>query len=336
MMAKHAVLGLGLLVVAMSGALAVATSADTPGHGQHGAAAGARARQPVRMTMEELHRHGGLPPGWRFTIPPGDPRAGREMFAKLECNKCHAVDGDFPEPATKEPGNIGPALTGMGGHHPPEYIAQSILDPNAVIVTAPGHTGADGLSIMPSFADSLTVAELLDLVAYVASLSTGGDAHEPHAGAGAPEQVVGDYRIRVAYQSHAGTDKSAPAHGAPRHGAKTQPGHAGQHGHGAPGPAPGRSHGHDHLMVFVIDAKTGEPVPYLPVVVTIHAGKDAPRTVKLGPMVSELGFHYGADVTMPATTTKLTVVIGPTAMKVMPPAAGRFGGTARATFVWPR
>jgi hypothetical protein len=32
------------------------------------------------------------------------------------------------------------------------------------------HTGPDGLSAMPSYADRLTVTELLDLVAYLGSL----------------------------------------------------------------------------------------------------------------------------------------------------------------------
>jgi hypothetical protein len=161
---------------------------------------------------------------------------------------------------------------------------------------------------MPNFADSLTLAELVDLVAYVASL-TDGDAGHHTAGGGAGEQVVGDYRIRVAYHSD----------GAHDHGSKAGPPHAS-----------------NHLMVLVTDARTGEPVPYLPVTVTIHADKTPPRSVKLGPMVGSQGFHYGADVSLPARTTKLTVAIGPTTMKVMPSAAGRFAGTARATFDWPR
>jgi hypothetical protein len=259
------------------------------------------------------------------------------VFAKLECNKCHVVKDDFPERST-EPGNVGPELTGMGGHHPREYIAQSILDPNAVIVTGPGHTGADGLSIMPSFADSLTVPELLDLVAYLASL-TDGDGKDDHHGHGGPAQVVGDYHIRVAYHAHAGA-AGKHGHGAPDtqgHGAPAKPGHGteAKPGHGAKGHA-AKPQGRDHLMVFVTDAKTGEPVPYLPVTVTIHAGEAQPRTLKLGPMIGGAGFHYGADVTLPAGTTKLTVTIGPTTMRVMPSAGGRFGGTARATFDWPR
>ena len=324
----HTLLGLGA-VVAVSGVLT----------------ASAQTRQPVRITMEELHDHGGTPPGWRFTVPPGDARAGREVFAKLECNKCHAVKGDFPTPS-KEPGNAGPALTGMGGHHPAEYMAQSILDPNAVIVTGPGHTGPDGLSIMPSFADSLTVSELLDLVAYLASLPDGDQGHDHHAGGGEREQVVGDYRIRVAYHSHAAQSPPTHEHGATPQpgGAKPQPGDDapahGAQGHGAHGThasgQKGKAQAPDHLMLFVTDAKTGEPVPYLPVTITIHADKAPARTVKLGPMVGGGGFHYGADVTLPPRTTKLTVAIGPTTMRVMPSAAGRFAGTARATFEWPR
>lgn len=141
------------------------------------------ARAPVRTTMQELHQHGGVPPGWRFTILPGDPKAGREVFAKLECYKCHEVGGEgFPH-TPPGPDTAGPALTGMGSHHPAEYFAESILNPNAVIVTGPGHTGPDGLSIMPEYRESLTVGELFDLVAYLKSLRE-ASGHAPAAGGG--------------------------------------------------------------------------------------------------------------------------------------------------------
>jgi mono/diheme cytochrome c family protein len=136
--------------------------------------------------MEELHKHGGVPPGWRLSVPPGDSRAGRGVFAKLECHKCHVIKGEqFPH-AAKGPADAGPDLTGMGSHHPAGYFLESILNPNAVIVTGPGHTGPDGLSIMPDYRESLTVAELIDLVAYMHSLkaeaghsSDGGPGHPP-------------------------------------------------------------------------------------------------------------------------------------------------------------
>lgn len=58
----------------------------------------------------------------------------------------------------------------MGEHHPPGYLLESVINPNAVIVEGPGYTGPDGRSIMPSYADRLTVPELLDLVAYLRTL----------------------------------------------------------------------------------------------------------------------------------------------------------------------
>jgi hypothetical protein len=88
----------------------------------------------------------------------------------LECYKCHEVKREqFPH-APKQATDTGPELTGMGSHHPPEYFAESILNPNTVIVTGPGYTGPDGLSIMPDYRESLAVGELIDLVAYLKSL----------------------------------------------------------------------------------------------------------------------------------------------------------------------
>ncbi len=156
-------------------------------------------KAPVRITMEELHKHGGVPPGWRFILPDGDLNAGREVFVKLECYKCHEVKGEHFPPAPKGPDTAGPELTGMGSLHPAEYLAESILNPNAVIVIGPGYTGPDRLSIMPDYSEALTVRELIDLVAYLKSLggehhhapatmpSSGAHEHEGHGHPGAPK-----------------------------------------------------------------------------------------------------------------------------------------------------
>jgi len=94
------------------------------------------------------------------------------VFFKLECYSCHHVEGEkFPGSATER--QTGPDLTGIGPEHPAEYLAEAILDPNAVIITEPGYTGQDGLSIMPSYADLLTLKEWIDLVAYLRSLNGG-------------------------------------------------------------------------------------------------------------------------------------------------------------------
>jgi hypothetical protein len=58
----------------------------------------------------------------------------------------------------------------MGEHHPAGYLAESILNPNAVIVEGPGYTGPDGRSTMPDYREHLSLADFIDLVAYLKSL----------------------------------------------------------------------------------------------------------------------------------------------------------------------
>jgi len=163
-------------------------------HGQmsHVTPAGGKpaAPPPIRTTMSELHAHGGVPPGWKFLMPPGDAVEGRKVFVAMECFACHEVKGEsFPQ-SSKMPRGIGPELTGMGTHHPAEYFAESIVNPNRVIVQGPGYDAPDGLSKMPSYADSMTLKQLVDVVAYLKSLS-GGDMAEGHHGA-AGSMKMGD------------------------------------------------------------------------------------------------------------------------------------------------
>src|SRR5437867_870434 len=108
--------------------------------------------------------------GWVFRRRAGNPRRGRDVFARLECFRCHRLRGESYPP----PSGAGPELTGIGGHHPRSYIAESILDPNTVIIEGPGYMGPDGRSTMPDYRDALSVADLLDLVAY---LETQGGVH---------------------------------------------------------------------------------------------------------------------------------------------------------------
>lgn len=131
------------------------------------------------------HDHHGAPEGWKFTWPTGDPTKGREVFLKLECYKCHEVHSES-FPGARGPDRIGPELSQMATHHPPEFLAESIINPNAVVEK--GYAAPDGSSRMPSFADSVTVQEVVDLVAYLKNLkppagSAGGD--QGHGGHGA-------------------------------------------------------------------------------------------------------------------------------------------------------
>jgi mono/diheme cytochrome c family protein len=313
--ASKTVLGGAVLTLV---ALAASARAQHQGHEQHTtpppasspAAAGATqtggAAGPRKITMEELHRSGGVPLGWKFALPGGDPAKGRQVFVDLECYKCHAIQGENFPAAGGDAKNVGPELTGMGGQHPAEYFAESILTPNAVILDGPGYTGPDGKSIMPSFADSLSVTQLVDLVAFLKSLTAG----DPHMHAAAPaEKTAGDYTVRLDYR-----------------GGESHAGHEGHAGHGSAAGAPG------HLMVFIADRATGEPVPYLPVSATVSVPGKPARRVTLAPMVGGQGFHYGVNVTLPDGAHTITLTIGPVAMPVMPSAKGRFAKPVTVVF----
>ena len=126
--------------------------------------AGAHGAAP--STTQDAH---GVPTGWKFTLPKGNVTKGRELFAKFECYKCHDVEGEsFPKATIGE--NVGPELAEESSHHPPEFLAESILNPNAVVDEAK-FRGPDGSSRMPSFNDSMTVQELIDLVAFLKNLT---------------------------------------------------------------------------------------------------------------------------------------------------------------------
>src|SRR5436305_996525 len=72
----------------------------------------------VRITMDALHRAGGVPPGWRLTPPAGDIVTGRRLFVDFGCASCHTINGEAFAATAAEQG-VGPDLTGTGSHHPP-------------------------------------------------------------------------------------------------------------------------------------------------------------------------------------------------------------------------
>ena len=164
----------GLVAGAVLGVavLSVRAQQQMPGMG-HGA--------PAQPGAREGHGEHATPAGWKFSWPKGDPARGREVFVKLECYSCHEVKGEtFPAPG--EQGKVGPELSAMGPLHEPEYFAETIINPNAVIEQGKGFAAPDGSSKMPSFSDSVTVQEVVDLVAFLLSLKPPGTT--PAGGSG--------------------------------------------------------------------------------------------------------------------------------------------------------
>jgi Cu/Ag efflux protein CusF len=108
------------------------------------------------------HHH---PANWQFKLPKGDPAKGRAVFVKYECFNCHEVRGEtFPEPFEEN----APELSQMGPEHPIEFFAESIINPNADVPKP--YQRADGTSPMRDFTEQMTLRELIDVSAYIASL----------------------------------------------------------------------------------------------------------------------------------------------------------------------
>lgn len=261
--------------------------------------------------MEALHAAGGVPPGWRFSLPPGDPAAGRQAFVDLKCYACHAIQGEQFPLKPGESATAGPDLSGMGAHHPTAYLVESILDPNAVLVEGPGYIGGDGRSIMPSYPE-MTAAQLVNLVAYIKSL--GGDM-AAHAQAAQREQIAGGYRVRLVYERPGAAPDGHDAHA---------------HHHHMAAPSAARP----RLLAFIGDPTSGQPFAYLPVSARIDAPGKAARTVTLAPAIGEQGPHYAADVTLAPETTRVTITIGRATVPLGPGAPAQLGRPQTATFEW--
>jgi mono/diheme cytochrome c family protein len=135
-------------------------------------------KRPAAPAPPHVH---GTPKEWRFAWPRGDSAKGRVVFERLQCFACHEVLGErFPAPSDAE--RTGPELSAMGPLHPPEFLAESIINPNAVVERNRGYAAADGSSKMPSYNDSLTVQEAIDLVAYLRQLRPPAGAAPGHRG----------------------------------------------------------------------------------------------------------------------------------------------------------
>ncbi|SRR6266545_446382 len=131
-----------------------------------------KEKKAEEMSHQEMEAH-GMPSDWKSTVAKGSPTAGRKLFVEMECYKCHEVKGEkFPDVVEAEKG-IGPELSQMAGMHPPEFFAESIINPNAVIdadAKKLGYVGEDGKSKMPDYNSVLTIKQVADLASYIASL----------------------------------------------------------------------------------------------------------------------------------------------------------------------
>ena len=120
--------------------------------------------------------------GWVYVMTPADyelwlsggtkgesmAEAGARLFNQLGCITCHIADGTGRGPVLQ--GIYGKPVKLMGGQSvvaDEAYIRESILSPSAKIVL-----GYPSPSIMPTFQGQVSEEQILQLIAYIKSLSS--------------------------------------------------------------------------------------------------------------------------------------------------------------------
>ena len=105
-----------------------------------------------------------------FRLPDGDAARGRAVFAEMKCHTCHRVyqHDEFPKPAAEPsvPVSIGGRYARVPGDG---ELVTSIINPSHKISSRYAHTlvTAGASSRMGDFGDSMTIRDLIDVVAFL-------------------------------------------------------------------------------------------------------------------------------------------------------------------------
>jgi hypothetical protein len=116
--------------------------------------------------------------GWHssagFRLPAnGDVERGKVAFVQLGCNRCHEVSGtNLPKPTVQPEVPVV-----LGGVVPGEvtdgYLVTSIINPSYALALYPKEKiTAAGKSRMPEYSGTMSVAQLVDTVAFLQSRYT--------------------------------------------------------------------------------------------------------------------------------------------------------------------
>lgn len=131
---------------------------------------------------------------------------GESIFGETRCWQCHTIAGhEFGRP-----GEIGPELTGIGTIQTLEYLLESIVNPDAVIIPPLEDHSVSGRSLMPSFAEALNLRQILMLAYFLKSLTEPPSTEAPgqvEEDPGADEGVDADAGI----PADGSADGSVPA-----------------------------------------------------------------------------------------------------------------------------
>ena len=105
-----------------------------------------------------------------FHMPDGDPVKGRQVFLEHRCNSCHEVAGVALDRPVADP----PVPVRLGGKvytAPTDgVLATAILHPSYRLANGPYQLVTSGrLSRMGDFTDTMTLREMIDVVAFLQS-----------------------------------------------------------------------------------------------------------------------------------------------------------------------
>ena len=103
-------------------------------------------------------------------LPAGDATAGKEAFRELNCNACHIVKGEseFSSVTMKE--HKGPDLGPEQGAYTRGRVGTSIVSPSHIVLNEYVDRKNEYKSPMPDYTNTMTVRQLVDLLAYIDSL----------------------------------------------------------------------------------------------------------------------------------------------------------------------
>jgi len=106
---------------------------------------------------------------WGFRLPDGDAAKGQALFVELQCNACHTI----AELELAAPVQRGPVAVVLGGPvaRVKTYgdLVSSVINPShKLIFNYPEEDIArDGQSLMRIYNETMTVQQLIDLVAFL-------------------------------------------------------------------------------------------------------------------------------------------------------------------------
>jgi hypothetical protein len=116
---------------------------------------------------------GCYPPksGKGLHLPEGNIEKGKAAFLALKCHECHRVDGvEFPTPVSTVATNIvlGGKVTRIQTYG---ELVTSVINPSHGLAEGFDETQGRGakLSPMPDFNDTMTVSQMIDLIAFLQS-----------------------------------------------------------------------------------------------------------------------------------------------------------------------